>query len=358
MLEASASPLTTHLKKASVRRSSLFEKAFSGRVRCGVCERRCIIPNGGKGFCGTKYNLNGCLYTITYGSISSISINPIEKKPFYHYWPGTKALTIGTWSCNFTCPWCQNHDISKKNPTQTDEIIEPKVLVKLAEAEGCQGISFSFNEPTLLFEYALDVFPLARKRGLYCHYVSNGYMTAEALRLLAEAGMDAIKVDVKGGENVVKRFCGAYPEPIWRNIRLAKDLGLHVEVVLLLIPNVNDNIAEVREIARKVRDTAGEETPLHITRFYPAYKMLNTPPTPISKLEEAVEEARKEGLKFVYIGNVPGHSYENTYCPRCGTLLIERYGFTVTQYTITQDKKCPNCGVNIPIVGEPLRYRG
>ncbi len=355
MLLNGTSPPTYHLRKASVRAAHLFEEAGEGRVRCGACERRCLIPNGGKGFCGTRYNVDSQLYTITYGSISSISINPIEKKPLYHYWPGSRALTIGTWGCNFTCPWCQNYDISKKKPTQTDEIIEPKALVRLAEVERCQGISFSFNEPTMLLEYALDVFPLAKKRGLYCHYVSNGYMSADALRLLVEAGMDAIKVDVKGGEQVVKRFCGASPTPIWRNIGLAKELGLHVEVVLLLIPNVNDNIDEVKEVARRVRDTAGEDTPLHITRFYPAYKMINTSPTPLSTLEAAVEEARKEGLNYVYIGNVVGHDYENTRCPTCRTLLIERYGFTLTRYTITPDKKCPKCGESIPIIGEPLR---
>ncbi|MEM3386972.1 MAG: AmmeMemoRadiSam system radical SAM enzyme [Nitrososphaerales archaeon] len=353
MLNKTTSLLADNLRKASVKETHLFEKIGESKVRCCTCERRCLIPDGGKGFCGTKYNIAGKLYTITYGSISSISINPIEKKPFYHYWPGSKALTIGTWSCNFTCPWCQNYSISKKKPKQTDEIIEPKALVKLAEEEGCQGISFSFNEPTLFFEYALDVFPLAKKRGLYCHYVSNGYMSAEALRLLVEAGMDAIKVDIKGSEQVVKRFCGAFPEPIWRNIGLAKELGLHVEVVFLLIPNVNDNIDDVKEIARRVRESAGEDTPLHITRFYPAYKMLNTPPTPISTLEAAVEEARKVGLNFVYIGNVAGHEYENTHCPTCKTLLIERYGFTVTRYFITPSKKCPNCGESIPIVGEP-----
>lgn len=342
--------------KASVKAALLAKPANKGKIRCGVCERGCLIPDKGWGFCKTRCNIDGSLYTIVYGAVSSISINPIEKKPLYHYWPGSRALTIGTWSCNFTCPWCQNYDISKKYPTPTDEIIEPKKLVKLALAEGCQGISFSFNEPTLLFEYALDTFPIARASGLYCHFVSNGYMTAEALRLLAEAGMDALKVDVKGGDEVVKKFCGAYPEPVWRNIGLAKSLGLHVEVVLLLIPNVNSNIDEVRQIARRVREVAGEDTPLHITRFYPAYKLMHVPLTPIPILERAIHAAREEGLNYVYIGNVPGHRYENTWCPKCETLLIERYGLAVTRYKLTKDKVCPTCGLSIPIVGEPAKY--
>jgi len=356
LLESKTHPAAEIRRMASVRPARLTETGAKGRVRCGICERRCLIPEKGTGFCKTRYNIDGSLYTIVYGSISSLSINPIEKKPFYHYWPGSRALTIGTWSCNFTCPWCQNYDISKRYPKPTDEIIEPRKLVKLALAEGCQGLSFSFNEPTLLFEYALDTFPIAKASGLYCHFVSNGYMTAEALRLLAEAGMDAIKFDVKGCEEVVKRFCGAYSEPVWRNIRLAKDLGLHVEVVLLLIPDINSDIDEVRQIARRVREVAGENTPLHITRFYPAYKLMDKPPTPISTLEKAVQAAKEEGLNYVYIGNVPGHRYENTWCPKCGALLIERYGFTITRYELTKDKKCPKCGVSIPIVGEPLKY--
>lgn len=353
----SSTPTSTEIRRMeSVKPARLTKAEAVGRVRCGVCERRCIIPDKGSGFCKTRYNIDGSLYTIVYGSISSLTINPIEKKPFYHYWPGSRALTVGTWSCNFTCPWCQNYDISKKHPTPTDEIIEPKKLVKLALAERCQGISFSFNEPTLLFEYALDTFPIAKASGLYCHFVSNGYMTAEALHLLVEAGMDAIKFDIKGCETVVKRFCGAYPEPVWRNIGLAKDLGLHVEVVLLLIPDVNSDIECVKQIARGVREVAGVDTPLHITRFYPAYKVMYTPPTPISTLERAVEAARGEGLNYVYVGNVPGHRYENTWCPKCETPLIERYGFTVTRYSLTKDKKCSGCGVSIPIVGEPPKY--
>ena len=357
MIASSTPPPAAEIRKtASVRPALLAEGSTKGRIRCGVCERRCLIPEKGSGFCKTRYNIDGSLYTIVYGSISSLSINPIEKKPFYHYWPGSRALTIGTWSCNFACPWCQNYDISRKYPAPTDEIIEPKKLVKLALAEGCQGISFSFNEPTLLFEYALDTFPIARASGLYCNFVSNGYMTAEALRLLAEAGMDAIKFDVKGCEEVVKRFCGAYSEPVWRNIKLAKDLGLHVEVVLLLIPDVNSNVDEVRQLARRVRQAAGKDTPLHVTRFYPAYKLTNKPPTPITTLERAAQAAREEGLNYVYIGNVPGHRYENTWCPKCGALLIERYGFAVTRYELTKDKKCPKCGVSIPIVGAPHKH--
>jgi len=342
-------------RNPTVREARFYERLRAGKVRCLTCERRCTIEPGQRGFCGTRENRGGRLYTLVYGDISSLSANPIEKKPFFHFWPGSVALTAGTWSCNFTCPWCQNWEISKFKPDPARaHYISPERFVSMAKTFGCRGTSISFNEPTLLLEWSLDVFRLARAEGLYNNYVSNGYMTERALRALAEAGMDAIKFDMKGGPGAYERYCSARADVVWRNIRLARQLGLHVEVVTLVIPGVNDDEGTIRWIASNVLKNAGEDTPLHFTRYYPAYKF-DAPPTPVETLAWAHKLAREEGLNFVYIGNVPGHPLENTYCPDCGQLLIERYGFSILRYELTPDKRCPRCGREIPILGERVR---
>lgn len=341
------------LSYPNVKPSPLADKLPDGRVRCGVCERRCHLREGSVGFCGTRANLGGVLHTLVYGDISSIASNPIEKKPFFHFWPGSNTLTIGTWGCNFTCRWCQNFDISKTPPDPVKaSYLSPEKFANHAVADRCQGTSISFNEPTMLFEYALDVFPLARRRGLYNTLVSNGYMSEDVLKMLKEAGMDAIKFDIKGGKETVARQCAANVEIVWRNIGMAKKLGLHVEVVMLLIPGINDDEKSVREVAKRHIEEAGEDQPLHFTRFYPAYKMTDRPPTPIASMEEAHAIAKEEGVRYAYLGNVPGHSLENTYCHNCGRLAIERYGFTILSYNLTPERKCLHCGQTLPIRGE------
>jgi len=334
-----------------IREALLSEKLDEGRVRCGLCERRCVIPPGQTGFCRTRKNIEGKLYTLVYGNISSISPNPIEKKPFYHFWPGSVALTVGSWSCNMECPWCQNWSISKAPAKLTAaNYLSPEDLVKLTLRENCQGTSISFNEPTLMFEYSLDVFKIARAQGLYNTFVSNGYMTTKALRMLREAGLDAINIDVKGDAEAVRRYCGAEVERVWRNVREARKLGIHVEVVNLVIPGVNDREEQLRELARRHLQEAGEETPLHFTAYYPAHEF-RAPPTPVSTLERAHEIAVSEGINFVYIGNVPGHRYESTYCPDCGELLLKRFGLELLESRL-KNKSCPRCGREIPVVGE------
>jgi pyruvate formate lyase activating enzyme len=334
----------------SVSESRLYQKVDKDNVRCLLCHRNCIIAENRVGFCKTRKNIGGRLYTLVYGDISSISVNPIEKKPFYHFHPGSEALTVGTWSCNFTCPWCQNFMLSKVEPDPTRAVhIPPEELVRKACVLRCKGTSFSFNEPTLLFEYALDVFPLAHKRGLYNTYVSNGYMTREALEALAAAGLDAIKFDIKGTSDVVKKYCGADIEHIWDNVRLARELGLHIELVNLIIPGLNDGENMLKEVIRNALNYGGEYTPLHFTRFFPSYKLIDREPTPISTLERAYELAKRVGLKYVYLGNVPGHQYESTYCHNCGTLLIDRAGFEIFKYNLNKGR-CLKCNTKIPIV--------
>jgi len=340
----------------NVRESRLYKAVGRDTLQCGVCERRCIVQLGQVGFCKTRMNIGDKLYTLVYGDISSISANPIEKKPFFHFWPGSYALTIGTWSCNFTCPWCQNYDISKASPRPLKaNYMSPERFVSMITYEKCQGSSISFNEPTMLFEYSLDVFPLAHEKGLYSTFVSNGYMTIEALRMLKDAGMDAIKFDLKGDAKAVQKYCGADVNVVWRNVGEAKRLGMHVEVVTLVIPGVNDDEDCLREIARRHLKEAGPESPLHFTRFYPTYKMTDKPSTSVETLEKAHGVAVKEGVQYVYAGNVPGHRLENTYCPACGELLIGRFGFTVMEYKMKSNKRCPRCGLEIPITGEYVK---
>jgi len=338
-------------------REALLCESFGDKVQCHTCERHCIISEGETGFCATRKNIGGILCTLEYGDISSISANPIEKKPLFHFYPGTRALTIGSWSCNFTCPWCQNYEISK-SPQNIGQgrYISPAAFIALVRRYNCQGTSVSFNEPTLLLEYSLDIFELARNEGYYNTYVTNGYMTKQALELLVAHGLNAMNIDIKGEAETVRRFCTADVDVVWRNAVWAKGQGVWVELTTLVIPGVNDSDDGLRRIAQRIKGELGNAVPWHLTGYYPAYKFRNqsyAPPTPLSTLERARNIGIAEGLRFVYIGNVPGHPYENTYCPNCQHSLIERYGFSLTRYSVSPDRHCPYCGEEIPIIGEP-----
>ncbi|MFQ6084943.1 MAG: radical SAM protein [Candidatus Bathyarchaeia archaeon] len=565
-------------KKPWIREAKLYKKLNGKKVRCGTCERHCEISMGEFGFCRTRKNIDGELHTVIYGDISSISVNPIEKKPLFHFWPGHTFLTAGSWSCSFTCPWCldpqteiltaerkaitmedlekcwrqqevltcdwegrkllvtpiigyfridprsyglkayrlatketgrsivatedhpfytddgirplrslkigdrvavypivgsrgrcsrqgaiikeadvrraldlarrghrtadsnrmlgrkvrygttlswlrkehdpeklkypeefptfdarreratenlegseliwetverieeanaddvrdvttalpthnffangflvsncQNWSLSKTPPNpERDNYLSPEKFVDIAMRKGCKGTSLSFNEPTLLLEYAVDMFPIAHEKGMVNTYVSNGYMTADALGTLADHHMDAIKFDVKGDREAVAKYCDADVEVVWRNAREARKLGMHVEIVNLVIPGINDEDEVFREIANRTKEL-GAETPLHFTKFYPSYQMGHLPTTPVETLERAHSIAIDEGMKYVYIGNVPGHPLENTYCPNCNELLIKRWIFSIVKVNLGKGKSCPACGEKIPIQGE------
>ncbi len=335
-------PIVSETDQVFVR-DSLLQQRTDARVQCNVCERRCNLVDGGFGWCRTRYNRNGRLVTLVYGAVSSLAANPIEKKPFFHFHPGTHALTVGSWSCNFGCQWCQNWEITKVAPPPAGEYLSPEQFVKLVERSGCQGTSISFNEPTLSLEWSLDVFPLARKHHLYNTYVTNGYMTPEALSLLIDAGLDAMNVDMKGEAAAVKQFCkGINVEKVWASCRLARSAGVHVEITTLIIPTVNDGDAALRGIAQRIASELGREVPWHVSRYYPAYRF-EAPRTPIRALERAWQLGKEAGLKFVYAGNVPGHQYENTYCPACGELMIRRSGYDVLLNEL-RSGRCADCG--------------
>ncbi|MDW8034277.1 MAG: AmmeMemoRadiSam system radical SAM enzyme, partial [Nitrososphaerota archaeon] len=336
---------------STVKEARFYERIGGDELLCLTCEKKCRIKEGSRGFCGTRVNIRGKLYTIVYGDISSISANPIEKKPFFHFYPGTLALTIGTWSCNFTCPWCQNYEISKVQPDpKISNYISPIELLNIARKNNCRGTSISFNEPTLLLEYSLDLFKLSKSQGFYNTYVSNGYMTILALEALVKAGLDAIKFDVKGDEETYEKYCGEIKaEIVWRNARKAKELGLHVEIVNLVIPGVNDDEECLRRLIEEHLKNLDPSVPIHFTRYHPEYKF-KAPPTPVKTLEKARELARSMGVLFPYIGNVPGHKYENTWCPQCGELLIKRFGFILVNDKTITDNKCPKCRYKIPTI--------
>ncbi len=338
------------------RESIFYHKRKNGKVQCALCERRCIINEDQKGFCKTRINLSGRLYTLVNGNISGIESRPIEIKPFYHYWPGSTALTFSTWSCNFGCPWCQNWRISKAEPDlEKYSYYSPEELTFLALKSNDNGLCASFQEPTLLTDWALDVFNSGMKHGLYCCYVSNGYITLEALQALKSAGMDGFKVDVKGDRETYRNYCGDLDvEFVWRNIHAALKMDIHVEVVNLIITGINDDEACLKWVIEKHLKDAGADVPLHFTRYHPEYNLSN-PPTKIETLESAHSLAREAGVLFPYIRNLPEHDKENTYCPTCNSLLIERRSHRVISYNLRDDNKCPKCGFRIPLTGKFIK---
>ena len=327
--------------------SALQEPVQGGKVRCNTCNRRCEVEEGKTGWCRTRTVRNGRLALLTYGQVSSLSSNPIEKKPLYHFYPGSYALTAGSWGCNFSCPWCQNWSISKTVAGEAP-FISPGDFVAEAVRRGCQGTSISFNEPTLSLEWALEVFQAARscRPPLYNTFVTNGYVTAEALTLLAEAGLDALNVDIKGDTDVYRRHCQADVEKVWQTCTLARELGLHLEITTLVIPGVNDDAEQLRLIASRIVQELGPDIPWHVTAYFPAYEF-NAPPTPAATLARAQQIGREAGLNFVYLGNVEGAG-SNTYCPGCNALLVERAGPALVRSRLLRSETCPQCGKAIP----------
>lgn len=327
----------------------LYERLDEGKVLCNTCQRRCVISEGKRGWCRTRINGGGKLYTLIYGEVSSLSINPIEKKPVFHFHPGSRWLSLGSVGCNFRCPGCQNWDIAhwEEGPMYT-KYLSPDELVSKTKATRSLGISWTFNEPTLWFEYTLDGAKIAKAQGLYTNYVTNGFITEEAFDMLAPF-LDVYRVDIKGFSDETYQKIGHMDEfkGILEITKKAKEFGMHLEVVTNIIPGFNDDERELRGIASWIKNTLGPEVPWHVTKFYPHLELSHLHPTPISALEKAWLMGKEEGLWYVYIGNVPGHRWENTYCHGCGELLIERYIFEVTKNKI-ENGRCPNCETFIP----------
>ncbi len=326
----------------------LYQKLPGRRVRCNICQRRCLIDPGRMGVCQMRLNRDGVLYNMNYGAISSLAVDPIEKKPLFHFFPGSKALSLGGWGCNFHCLDCQNWEIACIDMPAESRQLAPEETVELAINRNCAGIAWTYNEPSLWFEYTLDSARLAKQKGLYTVYVTNGYLTPEALDIIGPY-LDAWRVDVKGfSDGFYSKLAGLAH---WRGIldvaRRAKDKwNMHVEVVTNIIPGMNDDEEQLSGIARWIFDNLGELTPWHITRFYPMYKLDYLQATPIATLEKGYDIGKKQGLKFVYLGNVPGHQYENTVCYSCGEVIIRRSGYD-TEVLGLDGSNCKFCGANL-----------
>ncbi|MBN1825561.1 MAG: AmmeMemoRadiSam system radical SAM enzyme [Candidatus Eisenbacteria bacterium] len=322
----------------------------SRAVKCFLCANECDIPDGARGLCRARENVGGVLKTLVYGRPAAIHVDPIEKKPFYHFLPGTTAFSIGTAGCPLRCEFCQNWELSSAAPEEIEgEEVTPGAIVRAALRRGAPTIAFTYNEPTVFFEYLADISREGRKEGLRHVLVSSGYMNPEPLEEMC-GFLDAIKIDLKGyDEEFYRKVCGGELGPVLRSIRGAARRGVHLEIVNLVVPTLNDSPERLRELCRWVAGETGPDTPVHFTRFHPDYRMLNLPPTPVSTLERAWEIAREEGLRYPYVGNVPDHPGNNTYCPSCGGKAIERIGFHTIGVRVDEEGRCAACGA--PIAG-------
>jgi pyruvate formate lyase activating enzyme len=297
------------------------------------------------------HNQDGTLYNMNYAKVSSVAADPVEKKPLFHFFPGSLAFSLGSWGCNFHCQDCQNWEISCveiPEPGRSSQEIPPQTAIELSEQYHCQGIAWTYNEPSIWFEYTLDSAKLAKENNLYTVYVTNGYLTPEALDTIGPY-LDAWRVDIKGFSDSFYRNLAKITR--WRGIlevaKRAKDKwNMHVEVVTNIIPTMNDDDQQLEGIANWIRSELGELTPWHVTRFYPNYHMTHLPPTPVSTLEHAYDVGKKAGLKFVYSGNVPGHKAENTFCYSCGKLIVQRFGYQ-TKVVGLKGSKCKFCGAEL-----------
>jgi len=319
-----------------------------GSVSCRLCPHLCSIPDAGRGLCGVRENKGGTLHTLVWGRPCATHVDPIEKKPFFHFMPGTRSFSISTVGCNLSCAHCQNHGISQAS--KSGEIpgfhMEPQEVVDEALDRGCASIAYTYTEPTIFLEYALDIAKLAKDAGLKNVFVSNGFMSEQALDLIAPY-LDADNVDLKSfSDGFYRKYCGARLEPVLDTLRRLKDRGIWTEVTTLVIPTLNDSQEELEALAGFILEDLGDQTPWHVSRFHPDYKMTKLPPTDISSVEDIVNMGQDMGLKHVYAGNVPHGDHENTRCPGCGCLAIERRGYAIVKDNM-KGGACSECGTEI-----------
>lgn len=328
----------------------IYEKLDKKSVKCQICNHFCVIKQGKKGICGVRENQDGTLVSLVYPKVIATSVDPVEKKPLFHLKPGSYSYSIATVGCNFKCSFCQNADIAQM-PSDFKGMIQgrdlsPESIVQEAVKTGCESISYTYTEPTVFFELALETAKLARKKGLYNIFVTNGYMSGEALEMLTPY-LDAANVDLKAfDDKFYKTYCKAGLEPVKENIKTMKDSEILVELTTLLIPGLNDDNDDICAMAGYIAGELGCETPWHISRFHPCYKMAGVPSTPVSSLEKAYEAGKAAGLRYVYIGNVPGQVSENTYCHWCNELLVKRYGYQIENF-LEKKQNCPECDATV-----------
>ncbi len=331
----------------------LYQKLGEKNVKCNACSHRCKILNGKRGICAVRENQNGKLYSLVYGKAISCNIDPIEKKPFFHFLPGTPSLYVATVGCNFRCMNCQNWDISQKSKFAKEiegENLPPERIVEMAEKNKIPSISYTYTEPTIFLEYALDSMILAKKKDIKNCWVTNGYMTSETIDLIAPY-LDAANVDLKGfSEEFYQKYCGANLQPVLESLVSLKKKKIWLEVTTLIIPSINDSENILKEIAKFIRSQLGPETPWHLSRFSGtiSWQLQYLPDTPAETIKKAWEIGKKEGLKYVYSGNLPGDPTEDTYCPKCRARAIERTGYSIKRYD--KQGKCQRCGENLDLI--------
>jgi pyruvate formate lyase activating enzyme len=328
---------------------AMFYKKIDGQdVQCLLCPRECLIPDGKRGFCRNRENRGGTLYTLVYGKPAVVDIGPIEKAPLYHFFPGHFRLCITCASCNLRCKHCQNWHLSQKSFEELDHYsYSPSEIVQQAKKQGLSSVSFTYTEPTVYYEYLYDVSALAKGAGIKTSIVSNGYIKREPLLKLLKV-LDAVKIDLKGfSEEFYKEICSASLKPALESLKTVKSANVWLEVVNLVIPTLNDDPRMIDEMCQWIKENLGVDTPLHFTRFHPDYKLTHLSSPPVSTLDQAYNIAKKNGLRYVYVGNVPGHIYNSTYCPFCNRKIIHRINFDVLEMNVV-DGKCSFCGAFVP----------
>ncbi len=336
-------------------KETMFWRREKGGARCGVCARKCLIPDGKLGFCLVRKNIRGKLRSLNYGKIISMGVDPVEKKPLYHFYPGSQTFSIASAGCNFACRFCCNYEISQvfRDGNSEDAVgkeFSPQEIVDMAKSEGCKSISYTYTEPAVFLEFALDTARLAHKAGIKNTFVTNGYITPEAVRTISPY-LDAVTVDFKGSADPkCYKALSSVPDvkPIFDSLLEMKRRKMHIEITNLIIPKYGDSMTELRKLARWAVDNLGRDTPFHILRFYPTYRLMDLPDTPLNVLKKSFGISKNEGLRFVYLGNVSGDR-GNTLCPGCGELLAERSGMSADSVNL-KDGKCPKCGEKINIV--------
>lgn len=325
-----------------------YEKIPDKRVKCKLCPRECLVDDRERGYCGVRENWDGIYYTLVHSNPCTYHVDPIEKKPLFHFLPGTAAFSLATVGCNVDCQFCQNWQISQIRPEQADNMeLSPKQVAQLARDSSTPSIAYTYTEPVVFAEYMYDSAVEGNKLGIKSVMISNGYIQEASMRECAKV-LSAVKIDLKAfSEKYYQEIVSGELKPVLNTLVLLRKLNLWTEIVYLVLPTLNDSDREFRDLARWLKTELGTDVPIHFTRFHPQYKMQNLPPTPVKTLERAREISLSEGLHFVYVGNVPGHDAEHTYCPKCSKILIQRKGFWILENRINNGK-CPDCNTNIP----------
>ena len=340
--------------ETSLHEVSFYKKLPDLKIECAICPKKCAIADLERGYCGNKENRKGTYYSLVYAMACAAHIDPIEKKPLFHYLPATQALSIASVGCNFECKFCQNWRIAQYRPEQAESFhLPPEEVVSLAQEKGCPTIAYTYTEPVVFYEYMYDTAQLARSKGVGSVMISNGYINEEPLLKLCTQ-LTGVKIDLKAfSETFYKDYCSGELQPVLATLKTLQKAGIWYEIVVLLIPTLNDSEGEIRAMCQWIQSELGGSVPVHFTRFHPMYKIKNLPSTPLKTLEQARTVARETGLHYVYLGNVPGHEGENTYCPGCNELLIRRAGFHIVK-NVLKAGSCPRCGRAIPGVWERI----